>query len=455
MPLSIRFSPDELAYCLADADVRMLVTDESTAATASAIRARHETPYRFAHLGSPTDLPEGATDLGAAAAAEPDGDLPGHPSDAELSVLLYTSGTTGRPKGVPRSHHAEHAAAIAHVLQARYQPGEVTLGVMPMFHTMGLRNLIATISVGGTWVPQARFDPAETLALIESDRISSLYLVPTLYWSLLRADDPSRLGSVRRLAYAGATMTPTLAERLVDAVRPEVFVNHVGSTEVFTFTVFPDVAAKPGCAGRAGVFSRVRLIAPYPGATPQDVVAAGETGQIAVSLDSPEAFGGYWHRPDADTKAIHQGWYYTGDLAVADEDGDLWITGRADDMINSGGENIYPDEIEAVLARCATVSDVVVVGLPDDRWGQAVTAFVVPAPGVAPEEAIRGVEGYLRDSGGLPGLKRPKRMIAVEASPKSAVGKILRRTLDAGDYRSLASSPAEPATAERADEAGR
>ncbi|MBO0829209.1 MAG: AMP-binding protein, partial [Streptosporangiales bacterium] len=200
----------------------------------------------------------------------------------------------------------------------------------------------------------------------------------------------------------------------------------------------PDGAAKPGCAGRAGVFSRVRLVSPEPGASPDDVVAHGEQGQVVVSMESPEAFAGYWHRPDADAKSIRDGWYFTGDLGVEDDDGDLWVAGRVDDMINSGGENIYPDEIEAALARCPAVDDICVVGLPDERWGSAVTAFFVPVTGLDPDDAVARVTAFARDGSGLPSLKRPKRVIAVPEIPKSAVGKILRRTLVAGDYEPLA-----------------
>jgi 2-furoate---CoA ligase len=146
-------------------------------------------------------------------------------------------------------------------------------------------------------------------------------------------------------------------------------------------------------------------------------------------MAGPEAFRGYWRRPDADRKAIRDGWYFTRDLAVADADGDLWVTGRVDDMINSGGENIYPDEIEAALARCPAISDVVVAGLPDDRWGQVVTAFVVPAAGIPPDESVRRVRRYVADESGLPSLKQPKRVVAISAVPKSAVGKVLRRKL--------------------------
>jgi 2-furoate---CoA ligase len=429
VPLSTRLSPGEVAYCIADAGPALLVTDTATAATATEVDG-----VPRAHVGP--DRPPGALDLGWLAGHEPDGPLPHRPGTSDVSVMLYTSGTTGRPKGVPRTHGAEHAAAVAHLVQTQTRPGEVTLGVMPLFHTMGLRTLLATIVAAGTWVPQARFDADESLALITAEGVTALYLVPTSYWALLHTGRLDEATTVRRLAYAGAAMTPALAERLGAALRPEVFVNHFGSTEIYTFTIGPDVLAKPGCAGRAGIFSRVRLVDPEPGAAPGAVVPRGEQGQVAVSMSSPEAFGGYWQRPDADAKAIHDGWYLTGDLAIEDDDGDLWVSGRVDDMINSGGENLYPDEIEAALARCEAIDDVVVVGLPDDRWGQAVTAFVLPARALEPAEAVRRVREYAATA--LPSLKRPKRVVAIGEIPKSAVGKILRRRLVAGDYSPLA-----------------
>jgi 2-furoate---CoA ligase len=303
---------------------------------------------------------------------------------------------------------------------------------MPLFHTMGLRTLLTSIVVGGTWVAQSGFDAEQSVELILAERITALYLVPTIYWSLLRTGALGRAAALDRLAYAGAAMTPALAERLVEVVAPRAFVNHFGSTEIYTFTIGPDVATKPGSAGRAGVFSRVRLVEPRPDADPADLVGPGQQGQVIVAMDSLEAFAGYWQRPDADHKAIRDGWYFTGDLAVADEDGDLWVTGRTDDMINSGGENIFPDEIEAALIRCPDIDDVCVVGLADERWGQAVTAFVVPAPRVPPASAAEKAHAFARDA--LPSLKRPKRVIAVDAIPRSGVGKTLRRALAAGEF---------------------
>jgi 2-furoate---CoA ligase len=422
VPLSTRLGPEEFGYCVSDAEPALLITDASTAATAE--KAGVETTHR--------DVGELATD------GRPDGALPTAPAEDDISVMLYTSGTTGRPKGVPRSHRAEHSAAVAHLVQTQLRQGEVVLGVMPMFHTMGLRTLLASIVCGGTWVPQARFDADESVQLIRDEKVSSLYLVPTIFWSLLRADGFTETTTLDRLAYAGAAMTPALAEQLVAELRPQVLVNHYGSTEIYTFTIGPDGAAKPGCAGRAGIFSRIRLVAPEVGAAPDAVVGAGEQGQIIASMASPEAFAGYWRRPDADEKSIRDGWYYTGDLAVADEDGDLWVAGRVDDMINSGGENIYPDEIEAALVRCPAVADVCVVGMPHERWGSAVTAFVVPADGLTPDEVLSQLERYLPAESGLSSLKRPKRAVVVSAIPRSAVGKTLRRTLTAGDFTPLA-----------------
>ena len=418
VPLSIRFGPAELAYCIEDAEPAIVIGDDTTAA--SLTTALRRDPL---HL---TALTEGAR-------REPDGELTQTPHNPEdLSIILYTSGTTGRPKGVPRTHRAEHTAAVAHVIQTQQRPGEVTLGVMPLFHTMGVRTLLASIAVAGTWVPQPSFDAEESLELIRCEKVSSLYLVPTIYWSLLHT---AALPAVPRVAYAGAPMTPALAEELTGTLHPEVFVNHFGSTEIYTFTIGPDAAAKPGCAGRAGVFSRVRLVDPLDPAT---VVPPGTQGQVAVSMASPEAFAGYRNRPDADARAIRDGWYLTGDLAAEDSDGDLWVSGRVDDMINSGGENLYPDEIEGALARCPAVSAVVVVGLPDDRWGQAVTAFVVPAKDFSAERAVAHLSAYAKDSSGLSSLKRPKRYVAVASIPTSAVGKILRRELTEGRYQPLA-----------------
>jgi 2-furoate---CoA ligase len=164
---------------------------------------------------------------------------------------------------------------------------------------------------------------------------------------------------------------------------------------------------------------------------PDEVVGTGTPGEVIVSLFSPEAFKGYWHRPDANKKALRQGWYFSGDLGVWDDDGDLWVQGRVDDMLISGGENIHPLEVEDVLAQHPSVAEIAVAGLPDERWGQIVAAFVVPADASLTAEEL---DQFALANPQLARFKRPRRYVFIKEVPKSAVGKILRRKLQTGEY---------------------
>jgi len=365
-------------------------------------------------------------------------DLLAHPPAAagsratvqDKSVMLYTSGTTGRGKGVPRRQGAERAAAMAHVAQNQYARGEVTLGVMPLYHTMGVRSLLASVLINGHFVCQRRYDPREALTLIMDHHITNLYLVPTLYHDLLASPffTATDTSSVRKLGFAGQAMTDGLLQELDAAFKPELFVNHYGSSEIYTFTIEPNAAAKPGSAGKAGLNQEIRII-DLDANGPDDLVEGPEEGQIIAALDGDESFEGYWKRPDADEKSLHAGWYYTGDIGYRDDDGDIFVTGRVDDMIISGGENILPVEIESVLSLHPGVGEVAVVGLPDPRWGQVVTAFIVRRDGVG-EEAL---DTWCLESE-LPPFKRPRAYVFIQEVPKSPVGKILRRMLVDGEY---------------------
>jgi 2-furoate---CoA ligase len=351
--------------------------------------------------------------------------------DAEAwSVMLYTSGTTAKPKGVPRRQRAERAAAVAHVAQNLYAHGERTLGVMPLYHTMGVRSLLAMALIGGAFICLRRFDVAHALGLIDRERVSNLYLVPTLYHDLVHHNSfaESNVSSVRKLGFAGAPMTDGLLKALQAAFKPDLFVNHYGSSEIYTFTIDQNALAKPGSAGRAGINQVVRVVK-LGAQSVDDAAAPGEEGEVIALLASDESFEGYWRRPDADAKSLRQGWYFTGDTGFFDDDGDLFVTGRVDDMIITGGENVSPVEIESCLSLHAAVSEVAVVGLPDERWGKTVTAFVKRRQAVEAEE----LDAYCRTSG-LASFKRPRRYIFVSEIPKSPVGKLLRRKLVAGEY---------------------
>lgn len=423
-PINWRSKADEIDFALENAEAKALVFEE---VSAEAVRGTTRAAGLLT-IAVGTSL-EGAVpfaELLAEAAPEP---MPRAGADA-WSIMLYTSGTTSRPKGVPRRHRAERAAGIAHVAQNLYRRGEVTLGVMPLYHTMGVRSLIAMSVIGGTFVCLPRYDTKRALALIARERVTNLYLVPTLYHDLVH--DPAfaatDVSSVRKLGFAGASMTDGLLKKLDAEFSPELFVNHYGSSEIYTFTIDQKAILKPGSAGRAGINQMVRVVR-LGARSAEEIAATGEEGEIIALLAGDESFEGYWRRPEADAKSLRDGWYFTGDTGFIDQDGDLFVTGRVDDMIITGGENVSPVEIESCLSLHPAVSEVAVVGLPDEKWGKIVVAFVKRA---APVEA-ETLDAWCRTSG-LANFKRPRRFVFVADIPKSPVGKLLRRQLVAGEY---------------------
>src|SRR4029077_7439841 len=255
-PTNGRAKADELDFCIENAEACAVVYQD---VSAEAVReARRAGSLRRIAAGLPADGVLSFADM-----------IAGHAPDATprvgadaWSIMLYTSGTTSRPKGVPRRHRTERASAIAHVAQNLYGRGERTLGVMPLYHTMGVRSLLAMSLIGGTFICLPRYDSRQALALIEKERISNLYLVPTLYHDLVHheAFSSTDVSSVRKLGFAGASMTDGLLKKLNEAFRPELFVNHYGSSEIYTFTIDQNAAAKPGSAGKAGINQHVKVV---------------------------------------------------------------------------------------------------------------------------------------------------------------------------------------------------
>jgi len=420
-PVNWRAKAGEIDFFLADSGARLLIA-EAVSRDAAGLRQARDVPL------VDLDAAPGFADEDPAMA-----DIQPRAGAEDWSVMLYTSGTTGNPKGVPRRHRAERAAAIAHVAQNTYRRGERTLGVMPLYHTMGIRSLLAMSLLGGSFACLSRFDAGRALELIAAERLTCLYLVPTLYHDILHHPKFAQtdLSSVDFLGFAGATMTDGLLGALQAAFRPRLFVNHYGSSEIYTFTIDQDAPAKPGSAGRAGLNQRIRVVRLGAG-DPELRAAPGEEGEIVASLAGDEAFEGYWRRPDADAKALRDGWYFTGDSGYFDADGDLFVTGRVDDMIVTGGENVSPVEIENCLSLHPGVLEVAVAGLPDERWGRIVAAFVVPREGLTAEV----LDAHCRRSA-LADFKRPRRYVFLPDLPRSPVGKLLRRKLVAGEYREI------------------
>ncbi|MEE8374698.1 MAG: AMP-binding protein [Acidimicrobiia bacterium] len=414
LPLSWRSQPGSVQYSLEDAGASVVVYES---AGEDHVRNLDDSVI-LVGVGEAA-LDRSLADLALSDPIDGRFDIPGE----SAAVMLYTSGTTGKPKGVVRSHQAERVASVAQALQHGYRLGERTLGVMPLYHTMGTHSLMSMALLGGCYVAQPDWGPQEALALIGQHSIRSLYLAPTLFHDLVNSGNS--VGTVKALGYAGAAMTGPLVEKCHEFFEPDVFVNHYGSTEIYCYTIGQNQRRKPGNAGRASINARLRLVDVASGAGPDDHVSAGDEGQIICHMSSGEAFTGYWNRPDADEIAIRNGWYFTGDLGRVDDDGDYWIVGRVDDMIISGAENIHPLEVEDVLARAPGVREVAVFGFPDERFGQRVVAAVVTDPGVEADQ----LDAFCLQSDDLARYKRPREYRFVDDLPRSPSGKILRRLL--------------------------
>jgi 2-furoate---CoA ligase len=435
-PVNWRAKAEELDYCIEDSEARAVMYQDVFAPAVEESKRAPALPRIYSGSGETA----GAFSFDRMV-AEPATEVIPRVSAEAWSIMLYTSGTTSKPKGVPRRHRAERAAAIAHVAQNLYRRGERTLGVMPLYHTMGVRSLIAMSLIGGTFVCLPRYDTSRALSLIQREKITNLYLVPTLYHDLVHAPEfaSADVSSVRKLGFAGASMTDGLLKTLNDAFQPDLFVNHYGSSEIYTFTIDQNAPAKPGSAGKAGINQEIRVVR-LNAVSATDLAAPDEEGEIIALLAGDESFESYWRRPDADAKALRDGWYFTGDTGFVDRDGDLFVTGRVDDMIISGGENVSPVEVESCLSLHPAVLEVAVAGIADEKWGKVVTAFVKRNGPVTEQD----LEQFCRTSG-LANFKRPRRIIFVDALPKSPVGKMLRRLLVAGDYQREHAPPSSAA----------
>lgn len=346
------------------------------------------------------------------------------------SMILYTSGTTGTPKGVLLTHEASLARALGMMINhgQRHLSDERAIGLMPLFHTVGVHTvLLGTILVNGTYYPVGRFSPAAALDLIERERITYLFGTPTHFQMLLQEDLASRdLNSIEHVLYAGAPMSGRLVRECAGKLTENVTLIY-GNTETFNGIFMRRTHERPGAAV-CGVLHDVRVV--RVGGAPDEVVAPGEEGELIVDMRSPESFEEYWNRPEQTAEKVREGWYHTGDACLFEvEDGRplYTITGRLDDMIISGGENIRPAEIEDLLASHPGVSDVAVVGMDDPRWGEVVKAFVTKTDPALTEGEL---DGFFKKSH-LENYKRPRSYEFLPEIPRNPSGKILRAQLRA------------------------
>lgn len=358
------------------------------------------------------------------------------PDPEDPAFIFYSSGTTGLPKGIVLPHRASEARVVWLATQAGLRHGSHNriAGLMPLAHAVGFfGGFLACLAFNGTFHLVTQFDPSAAVELIEREKISYLFAVPTIYHMLLAAPNftPQKVASVELMLYGAFSMPAALQQR-VAAAFPGALRHIYGTTETMNSLYHPEPLGRPTTL-RPGFFSRLRV--GRIGGAVNDLAAEGEEGELLIDMSAAANFTGYLNRPDADAEKIVDGWYRSADVVRRDDAGDYVLLGRVDDVINSGGERIHPEEVETVLAAHPGVGEVSVLGLPDEQWGATVVACVVPKDGARGAAALdarqldaRQLDAHCRDSA-LADYKRPRGYVFLDALPKTAANKVSRLAL--------------------------
>jgi fatty-acyl-CoA synthase len=409
VPLNARLTRSEIAYQVDDSGASLLIY----APTHAELVAGLPVPRRIA-LEEYERLP-------CARAGEPI-DEPVTLDDP--CMIMYTSGTTGRPKGAVLTHGNITWNAVNVLIDHDLIAAEVALVSAPLFHTAGLNMLTLPVLLkGGTCVLTSGFDPDATFDLIERHRVTFMFGVPAMFQAVARSPrwPTADLSSLRLLTCGGAPVPPSLIAAY--QARGLTFLQGYGMTEAAPGTLFLDAAHAVTKAGSAGVphfFSDVKVVGPDLAEVPP-----GEPGEVVVQ--GPHVMPAYWGLPEETARAFTDGWFRTGDAARVDADGYAYIVDRIKDVIISGGENIYPAEVENALLADPDVLECAVIGVPDDRWGETGRAIVVPREGS--ELTAERLLGSL--AGRIARYKLPTSVVFTDEIPRSGTGKILKSRLRA------------------------
>jgi fatty-acyl-CoA synthase len=422
VPINARLTAPEVSRLLADCTPRLLVHEPTLAQVALGA---------CVDLSDPPDPLDGAASyesaLGAHApreAIEPV--TPEHPM-----ILMYTSGTTGSPKGALLPHRKTIYNSLNAALFFGLRSDDRVLVTLPLFHSFGLAILsLPTLYAGGTVFLEPRFDAPRAWRRVASEGITFLGGVPTQLAALLEAleaaDPPPNIDSLRFLFGAGAAVP--LEQIHAYEARGLVLKQGFGQTETSILCCLDarDAVRKAGSVGRPVFHAEVRVVRQDDLEGPTEAwrdTAAGEPGEIVVR--GPITMLGYWNRPDDTAATLRGEWLRTGDLATRDEEGFITLVGRARDMYISGGENVYPAEVEAAFEEHPDVQELAVVGVPDPRWGEIGCAFVVLRDGVQLDAEALRTWGAER----LASFKLPREFVAIEALPRTETGKVQKHRL--------------------------
>jgi acyl-CoA synthetase (AMP-forming)/AMP-acid ligase II len=428
VPVNFRLSTPEIGYILEHSEARAIVVQEDLRDAVEPLRAQWAIhPSCCIVFGGPAAAGWQGYEAMLSFAAPERPAAPVEPED--LFALMYTSGTTGKPKGAMRSHEGNALLAFATALEFGLSAEDTGLLVMPLCHANSLYFALTFTMLGATIVIDDRrhFDPAALLATLAESRISFTSLVPTHYIMMLSLPGPQKarhdLGAVGKLLVSSAPARPDTKRAILGLFPNAKLFELYGSTEAGWVTVLRpgEQLTHLGTVGREWAGSgAIRLLDGEGHEVPD-----GEVGELHSR--TPYVFDGYWKNPDKTAEAFHGEWCSVGDMARRNAEGFIELVDRKSNMIISGGENIYPSEVETVLAAHPGVQDVAVVGVPDDKWGEAVLAVVVRREGQAIEE--QELLAWCRDR--MAGYKRPRSVLFIrdDEMPRTATGKIQHRLL--------------------------
>ena len=420
-------SLDDHAYVLADAGATSLIIDPNPMFVERAVGLLAKVPSlrQILTLGPvPAELAGVGADLCAAAAGyQPRPLVAAELPPDHIGGLTYTGGTTGKPKGVMGTVSSILTMTTIQLAEWEWPEHPRFLMCTPLSHA-GAAFFTPTIVKGGEMIVLSKFDPGEVLRVIEERRITATMLVPSMIYALMdHPDSHTRdLSSLETVYYGASAMNPV---RLAEAIRRfgPIFAQYYGQSEApmaITYLAKTDHDEKrlTSC-GRPTLFARVALLD-----ADGNAVAPGEVGEICVS--GPLLSGGYWNLPEATAETFSGGWMHTGDMAREDDDGFYYIVDRVKDMIVTGGFNVYPREVEDVVAEHPAVAQVCVIGTPDEKWGEAVTAVIVLRPGHADDPdsvatVAAEIQAAVKDRKGS--VQSPKQVVVVESVPVTALGK--------------------------------
>ncbi len=421
VPLNWRLAPAELAFILGDSQTGALIYDPELAELAGGIKAEMDFEHLLV-LGDRAQDGALAYDELLAAQADNEPNVVGDVGPDSPHIIMYTAGTTGRPKGAVLSQQASFYNALNLQLAMDFTSADRDLLALPMFHIGGIGLFtLPMLYVGGTVVIQKSFEPAQTLQLIKDEDITLFFGVPAIF--LMLAQQPgfaaSGLDRVRLVMSGGAPLPVSLVESYSEA--GITLQQGFGMSEAAPSIATLDrelALAKAGSIGKPVFHLEVKIADEQGQELPR-----GEVGELIMR--GPNIMAGYWNRPRATAEAMSGGWFHSGDLARMDADGDLYIVDRKKDMFISGGENVYPAEVENAIFELPQVAEAAVIGVPDAKWGEVGRAVVVLKEGQ--EAGTEVIIAHLK--GRLAKYKIPKQVVFTDALPRNAAGKVLKNVL--------------------------